>query len=78
MVVQHIFRDAEIFDDFYHLVNNASILPFLEDKCDQYLLLTNTFIQSFHFHSRIEPPAVTFNLYDIPWDMIVDEFCDTI
>ena len=46
------------------------------NKCDQYLLLGNTFVQSFHFHSRTEPLTVTFNLYDVPRDITLDEFCE--
>jgi hypothetical protein len=68
-------RDAGIYDDFYYLANNAGLIPFLEDKCEQYLLLTNTFVQSFHFHSRREIPMVSFNLYDIPREMTLEEFC---
>ena len=69
-------RDVGIYDDFYHLVNNAGIIPFLEDKCDQYLLLTNTFVQSFHFHARRDIPIVSFNLYDIPKEMTLEDFCE--
>lgn len=68
-------RDAGIFDDFYYLANNAGLILFLEDKCEQYLVLTNTFVQSFHFHSRREIPMVSFNLYDIPREMTPEEFC---
>jgi hypothetical protein len=68
-------RDAGIYDDFYYLANNAGLIPFLEDKCEQYLLLTNTFVQSFHFHSRREIPMVSFNLYDVPREMTLEEFC---
>ena len=71
-----MLRDAGIFDDFYHLANNTDIIPFLEGKFDEYLLLKNTFVQSFHFHSRREPSTVTFNLYDIPREMTLGEFCE--
>lgn len=67
-------RDAGLLDDFYYLVDNAGLIPFLEDKCEQYLLLTNTFVQSFHFHSRRETPMVSFNLYDIPREMTLEDF----
>ena len=39
--------EAGIQQDFYHLVQNAGLTPFLEDKFNQYLLLTNTFVQNF-------------------------------
>ena len=68
-------RDVGTFDDFYYSANNAGHIPFLEDKCEQYLLLTNTFMQSFHFHSRRDIPMVSFNLYDIPEEMTLQDFC---
>ena len=43
---------AGIYDDFYYLAGNAGITDFLLDRCNQYLLLTNTFVQNFHFHAR--------------------------
>src|SRR3990170_251309 len=57
---------AGIYDDFYYLAENAGITDFLHDKCDQHLLLTNTFVQNFHFHARKDPPMVEFHLYDVP------------
>ena len=59
-------REVGIYDDFYYLVENAGRTSFLQDNCDQYLLLTNTFMQNFHFHSRKDPPMVEFHLYDVP------------
>jgi hypothetical protein len=61
--------------DFYHLANNAGIIPFLDEKCEQYLLLTNTFVQSFYFQPRRETPTVSFSLYDVPLEMMLDAFC---
>ena len=57
-------REAGIYDDFYYLAENVGITAFLQDKCDQYLLLTNTFAQNFHFYPRKSPPTVEFYLYD--------------
>ena len=41
-------RDAGIFNDFYHLANNAGIIPFPEDKLtstsSSQILLCKTFI----------------------------------
>ena len=51
-------RVAGIYDDFYYLAENAGITDFLHDKCDQYLQLTNTFVQYFHFHARRSPPTI--------------------
>ena len=54
---------------------NAGLTPFLKDKCDQYLLLTNTFVQNFQFTPRRDTPTVSFHLYDQPYEMTLDRFC---
>ena len=69
-------KEAGIHEDFYYLANNVGIIPFLKDKCNQYLLLTNTFLQNFRFYPRKEPPMVEFNLYDVPKEMKLYEFCN--
>ena len=40
-------KAARIYEDFYYLAENAGITEFIHDKCDQYLLLTNIFVQNF-------------------------------
>ena len=57
-------RAAGIHDDFYYLAENAGLTDFLHDQREQYLLLTNIFVQNFHFHARRSPPSVDFYLYD--------------
>ena len=56
-------RAAGIHDDFYSLTDNTSLTDFLHDQLEQYLLLTNIFVQNFHFHARRSPPSVDFYLY---------------
>ena len=53
-------RAAGIYDDFYELDENAGLTAFLHDQREQYLLLTNIFVQNFHFHDRSSPPRVEF------------------
>ena len=65
-----------IYKDFYYLAENAGITNFLHDQCDQYILLTNTSVQNFHFHARRSPPAVEFYLYDEYKEMLLYEFCE--
>jgi hypothetical protein len=69
-------KEVGIYEDSYFLADNAGIIPFLQDKCDQYLLLTNTFVQNFRFYPRKEPPMVEFNLYDVPKEMTLYDFCN--
>ena len=66
---------AGIYEDFYYLADNAGITEFINDKCDQQLLLTNIFMQNFHFHARISPPSVEFYLYDEHKEMSLYDFC---
>ena len=68
-------RAAGIYEDFHELAHNAGLTAFLHDQCDQYLLLTNTFVQNFHFHSRNSPPTVEFHLYDEHKEMSLYDFC---
>ena len=67
-------RAAGIHDDFYYLAENAGLTDFLHDQREQYLLLTNIFVQNFHFHSRRSPPLVDFYLYDEYKDMSLYDF----
>ena len=68
-------RAAGTYEEYYYLVENACITNFLHDKCDQYLLLTNTFVQNFHFHARKSPPTVEFYLYDEHKEKTLYDFC---
>ena len=63
-----------IYDDFYELAENAGLTDFLHDQREQYLLLTNTFVQNFHFHARNSPPTVEFYLYDEHKEMSLYDF----
>ena len=42
---------------------------------EQYLLLTNIFVQNFYFHAKKSPPSVEFHLYDEVREMPLCEFC---
>ena len=68
-------RAAGIYDDFYYLAENAGLTDFLHDQCEQYLLLTNIFVQNFYFHAKKSPPSVEFHLYDEVKEMSLHDFC---
>ena len=68
-------RAAGIYEDFHELAQTTRLTAFLHDQCDQYLLLTNIFVQNFHFHSRSSPPTVEFYFYDEHKDMSLYDFC---
>ena len=72
---EDFLRAAGIYEDFHELAHNVGLTAFLHDQCDQYLLLTNTFVQNFHFHSRNSPPTVEFHLYDEHKEMSLYDFC---
>ena len=52
--------------------------PTSSDQHEQYLLLTNIFVQNFHFHARRSPPSVDFYLYDEYKEMSLYEFCEVL
>ena len=68
-------RAAGIYEDFYELAENAGLTAFLHDRRGHYLLLTNIFVQNFHFHARSSPPTVEFYLYDEHKEMSLYDFC---
>ena len=68
-------RAAGIYDGFYELAENAGLTNFLRDQREQYLLLTNTFVQNFYYYPKESPPWVEFNLYDVVKKMSLYEFC---
>ena len=41
----------------------ADLTDFITAECEQYHLLTNSFVQSFNFLPRNNPPEVQFKLY---------------
>ena len=71
---EDFLRAAGIYDDFYELADNAGLTNFLRDQREQYLLLTNIFVQNFHFHARRSPPSVEFYLYDEHKEMSLYDF----
>ena len=68
-------REAGIYEVFYYLAKNAGLTDFPHDQCEQYLPLTNIFVQNFHFHARRSPPSVEFYLYDEHKEMSLYDFC---
>ena len=53
------FLDAtELRQEFDQYVANAGLTAFLADECEQYCILTNSFVQRFKFLSRNNPPEV--------------------
>ena len=57
-------REAGIHEDFYALIETADLTGYIIVRIDQYLLLTNTFVQNFYFYPKKSPPEVSFYLYD--------------
>ena len=56
-------KEAGIHEDFYALIETAGLTGFINDRIDQYLLLTNTFVQNFYFYPKKSLPEVSFHLY---------------
>ena len=43
---EDFLKEAGIHEDFYTLIETAGLTGFMNDRIDQYLLLTNTFMQN--------------------------------
>ena len=41
---EDFLKEAGIHEDFYALIKTAGLTDFINDRIDQYLLLTNTFV----------------------------------
>jgi hypothetical protein len=69
-------EEVGFHQEFAQFVADAGLTDFLADECDQHHLLTNSFVQNFHFLSRNNPPEVRFNLYVEPHQIPLTDFCD--
>ena len=72
---ENFLKEAGIHEDFYSLIESAVLTDFLHDRIDQYLLLTNTFVQNFYYYPKNSPPLVSFHLYDEAKEMSLRNFC---
>ena len=71
----NFLKEAGIHEDFYSLIEIAGLTGFINGWIDQYLLLTNTFMQNFYYYPKKSPPAVSFHLYDEFREMSLRNFC---
>ena len=71
-----IMEGAGILQEFAQYAANAGLTDFTAAECEQWQILTNSFVQNFHFHSRNNPPEVSFNLYAEHRQIPLTEFCD--
>ena len=69
-------EEAGILQEFTQYAANAGLTDFIAAECEQYHLLTNSFVQNFHFHSSNNPPEVSFNLYAEHRQIPLTEFCN--
>ena len=67
---------AEILQEFAQYAANAGLTDFIAAECEQYHLLTNTFVQSFTFLPRNNRPEVCFDLYVESHQIPLTEFCN--
>ena len=65
--------EAGFKDEFDALVRNAGLEEFLSDKCEQYAMLTASFVRRFKFLAGRES-SILFDLYDKSYTMDVEDF----
>ena len=61
-----------IKEEFEQLVHNAELGPYISDKCDQHLILTESFVKEFKFFPR--ESRVSFKLYENPFTISLERF----
>ena len=61
-------EESGILQEFTQYAANAGLTDFIVAECEQYHLLTNTFVQTFTFLPRNNPLEVQFNLFSAPSD----------
>ena len=61
-----------IKEEFELYVHNAELGPYISDKCNQHLNLTETFTKEFKFHPR--ESRVSFKLYENPFTISLERF----
>src|SRR5215216_6718564 len=67
---------AGILQEFAKYAANAGLTDFIAAECEQYHLLTNSFVRSLSFLPRNNPPEVQFNLYAETRQIPLTEFCE--
>lgn len=75
-MVTYTLSEVGFIEEFMQFVVNAGLAHFLTDKCDQYYLLTNSFIQNFNFINTLDAPTIRFNLYATTYELPLDRFCE--
>jgi hypothetical protein len=68
-------NEVRFYQEFSQFIANAGLTGFLADECDQYHILTNSFVQKIYFLSELNPPEVRFNLYAQQHRIPLSEFC---
>ena len=61
-----------IKEEFEQYVHNADLGPYISDKCNQHLTLTESFVKGFKFHPR--ESRVSFKLYENPFTISLERF----
>ena len=59
----------EEFEQYFH---NADLGPYISDKCDQYLILTESFVKGFKFLPH--ESRLSFKLYENPFTISLERF----
>lgn len=65
--------EAGFKDQFDALVRNAGLEEFLSDKCEQYAMLTASFVRRFKFLAGHES-SILFDLYDESYTVSLEDF----
>ena len=61
-----------IKEEFEQYVHNAYLDPYISDKCDQHLILTESFVKEFKYFPC--KSRVSFKLYENPFTISLERF----
>ena len=61
-----------IKEEFEQYVHNVDLGPYISEKCDQHLILTESFVKGFKFHTH--ESRVSFKLYENLFTIYLERF----
>lgn len=74
----NLLANLGLRDHFFHLLENAGLLGFINNEVESYVNLTKEFVFTFKHHFEDLEPYVAFYLYNKNYQLSLAEFCTAI
>ena len=75
---QNFMAAVGILQDFNTLISNAGLKNFTSGEPAQFAKLTKSVVQDFKFNHLSNNPTVSYNIYNVPIEISLHEFCTAI